>query len=592
MRDRFELIREMLRLLFASGTGLAVTELVIVAMTAAAGPVQSIGVSQVVANASSGRSLVVPAALLSAALFVAFAGAAIAEALRSTVEDRLEFTFQRELLEMTTAPMGIAHHEYPEVADRIGAVRDEFRRLRGTVGTVGGILAVCVTLITVQCVLVSVHPALILLTLLAVTRLWAAAVAAKWQREAVNATVRHGRRYKALMEVCRRPEDALEVRAYGLRKWLIDQIVQITEVQQNRPRWLAVRRGGMVNLTARLAYGLGYGAAAAFIVYLSASGAASAADVVLVILLGAQIDRAAVRLGDSVRSLVGLLNIVENLRSLRTSLGQDSETSGDTEPPRAGGIRFENVSFRYPGTDRDTIRKLDIELPSGSTVAVVGRNGSGKSTLVKLLTKLYEPDSGQILVGGRDLASLDGNAWRRHIGAVFQDFVRYEFTAREAIGIGDLDRLLMARDDRDYKIVVEGADARAVIDELPNGLATQLGVRFGGVDLSGGQWQRLAVARGFARERPLLLIADEPAAALDPDSEHELFLRYRDAAAAGNTTEGVTLLITHRLSTVRLADRILVMDDGELVEHGTHAELMAASGLYAGLYATQTSAYS
>jgi ATP-binding cassette, subfamily B, bacterial len=222
-------------------------------------------------------------------------------------------------------------------------------------------------------------------------------------------------------------------------------------------------------------------------------------------------------------------------------------------------------------------------------VAVVGENGAGKTTLVKLLARLYEPTAGRILVDGVDLRRLDPDAWRARIAAGFQDFARFELLAREAVGVGHLARI---GDATAVRGALGRAGAAQVVTSLPGGLETQLGRAWhGGVDLSGGEWQRLALGRAFMREGPLLLVLDEPTAAIDAPTEHALFERFAAAARSGASRGTVTLLISHRFSTVRMADLILVLDGGRVVERGSHDELMQRRGLYAELFDLQAAAY-
>jgi ATP-binding cassette subfamily B protein len=247
------------------------------------------------------------------------------------------------------------------------------------------------------------------------------------------------------------------------------------------------------------------------------------------------------------------------------------------------------VSFAYPGTSRLVRDDVSFAIRTGTVVAIVGENGAGKTTLVKLLAKLYEPTSGSILVDGTPLARLSPASWRRRLAGAFQDFVRFELRAREAVGLGDVPRM---NDGAAVRKAVSRAGADDVIERLPAGLETQLGPSWpGGVDVSFGQWQKIALARGFMRDRPLLLALDEPTAALDAETEHALFERYAAAARGGNRHAGITLLVSHRFSTVRMADLIIVLDRARLAEIGTHEELMARGGAYAELYGIQAQAY-
>jgi ATP-binding cassette, subfamily B, bacterial len=253
------------------------------------------------------------------------------------------------------------------------------------------------------------------------------------------------------------------------------------------------------------------------------------------------------------------------------------------------GIRFDHVSFAYPGTDRLVLDDVDLDLRAGSVVAVVGENGAGKTTLVKLLGKLYEPTGGAILVDGAPLARMPADEWRDRLAGAFQDFFRFELAARQSVGVGDLPRL----DDAGAVTAAVGrAGAEDVIAQLDAGLDTQLGPTWpDGVEVSFGQWQKLALARGFMRDGPLVQVLDEPTAALDAETEHALFERYATTAAVGRATGRITILVSHRFSTVRMADTIVVLDAARVVEVGSHEQLMARGGQYAELYAIQAAAY-
>jgi ATP-binding cassette subfamily B protein len=253
------------------------------------------------------------------------------------------------------------------------------------------------------------------------------------------------------------------------------------------------------------------------------------------------------------------------------------------------GIRFDHVSFAYPGTDRLVLQDVSLELPAGAVVAIVGENGAGKTTLVKLLSKFYEPSSGRILVDGQPLGRMRADDWRTRLAGAFQDFFRFEFRARHTVGVGDVPRL---DDEPAVVTAVDRAGANDVVGRLVEGLDTQLGPTWPeGVDVSFGQWQKLALARGFMRDRPLVLVLDEPTAALDAETEHALFERYASAAQEDNPDGRITILVSHRFSTVRMADLIVVLDGAHVVEVGAHADLLARGGQYAELYGIQAAAY-
>ncbi|MGK3984962.1 ABC transporter ATP-binding protein [Sorangium sp. So ce136] len=248
------------------------------------------------------------------------------------------------------------------------------------------------------------------------------------------------------------------------------------------------------------------------------------------------------------------------------------------------GVRFEGVGYRYPGQSRWALRGIDLHIPSGQSLALVGHNGAGKTTFIKLLTRLYEPTEGRILLDGKDLRAWDLDALRRRVGVVFQDFNQYQLTLRENVGLGSLEHL--ADEPRIGRAVSEGG-ADEVVTAVPGGLDAQLGRWFkDGVELSGGQWQKIALARAFMREQADILVLDEPTAALDAEAEHAVFQRFR-SLSKGRTT----IVISHRFPTVRMADRILVLDGGRIVEEGTHDELVARGQRYARMFALQAEGY-
>jgi ATP-binding cassette subfamily B protein len=267
-----------------------------------------------------------------------------------------------------------------------------------------------------------------------------------------------------------------------------------------------------------------------------------------------------------------------------------SQQADQPAPTRiAQGIRFDHVTFTYPGSARPAVEDVDLFLPAGAVVAVVGENGAGKTTLIKLLAKLYTPTSGRILIDEADLARIEAGPWRQRLSGAFQDFFRFEFRAGQTIGIGDLPRM-----DAETALVtaMDRAGARDAVETLPSGLRTQLGPTWpDGVDVSFGQWQKLALARGFMRDEPLVTALDEPTAALDAETEHQLFESYASRTSDQRQSGSITILVSHRFSTVRMADLIVVLDGSRVAEVGTHDELLNHGGQYSQLYRIQAKAY-
>ncbi|MGI8869432.1 MAG: ABC transporter ATP-binding protein, partial [Mycobacteriales bacterium] len=333
----------------------------------------------------------------------------------------------------------------------------------------------------------------------------------------------------------------------------------------------------------------GFAGALLFVVADLAAGRASVGDLTLAVVLAQALNANLGAVIEMINWLVASLAVGARLVWLDDLAAAEPRGTEPAPVRLAHGLSFEHVTFRYPGTDRAVLSDVSIELPAGGVVAIVGENGAGKTTLAKLLTGMYDPSAGRIRVDDRDLAELDPSQWRRRCTGAFQDHARFELPLREAVGIGDVVR---PSDDRVVLAALDAAGATDLVERLPAGLDTRLGAGWGGgADLSGGQWQKVALARAFIRTGPLLTVLDEPTAALDAATEDALFARYAAAASDARARGGVTLLISHRFSTVRMADVIVVLEHGRVVERGSHGELMRAGGAYAELYSLQARGY-
>ena len=513
----------------------------------------------------------------------------VRETLADAMMVRVDTDLARRIMRLTCAPPGIGHLEDAALVDRL-------HQAQGAISssTPGG--AVYAASIIWHRRLSGVAAALVLLSF----RWWLVAAlvlsqvvvfrwrCANWevQTKVIFGRSDELRRSSYLRKVAVHPTTAKEVRVFGLDRWLVGRYRQAF-LESMAPVWRARRQGGLPAVGVAALVAVVMGGVLLVIARAGLDGALGVGAVVVytqaavfTMVLGSFAEDHA-RTADGLASLRVLVDLE---RELAASPGAAPGIPVDGLPRQT--IRFESVGFRYPGRSEDVFRDLDLEIEVGRSIAIVGENGAGKTTLVKLLAGLYQPTTGRITVDGVDLALLDRPSWQRRVAAIFQDFVQYRFSAYDNVAVGALAR---AGDHDAVHAAARRAGAAGFVEALPAGWDTVLGREFtGGADLSGGEWQRLALARALfaVGGGATVLVLDEPTANLDVRAEAELYDRFLEL-----TRDVTTVVISHRFSTVRRADRIVVLEGGCVVEDGRHEDLVRAGGRYAHLYALQASRF-
>ena len=501
--------------------------------------------------------------------------------------DKVTIALESHVAKLQAAAPTIEHQERPEYLDRLAMLRNQVFVLdhmyMSLFTTCSWILRLGVTI----ALLVSIHPALALLALFAGPTVWTSAWRPTVERNVWEGRASAHRLSRHLFVTATTAAPGKEVRVTGIGARL---------VKERRAAWdrwyLAMAKArwstALWHTLAWTIFGCAYVGAVVFVAIGLRSGAG---NILLVLAAGA-------RLSAYIGATVGELGFLRGFwmdGSRRLAWLEDyvASLNANTDLPvparLSEGIRFDNVSFAYPGTERLVLENVSLNLPAGTVVAIVGENGAGKTTLVKLLSRFYEPNRGAILVDGQPLSRMPADSWRHRLAGAFQDFFRFELRLRHSVGVGDIPRL---DDESAVSRSVDRAGARDMVTRFPSGFETQLGPTWPeGVEVSFGQWQKIALSRGFMREQPLLMVLDEPTAALDAETEHELFERYAAAARDDRRNGCITVLVSHRFSTVRMADLIVVLEGARVVEIGSHEQLIANRGPYSQLYAIQAAAY-
>jgi len=513
---------------------------------------------------------------------------------RMTLREKATHQLDLELVELTAGIAGIEHFERPIYADRLEALLAQRHNLAGSFDALTINLALVTSIVFSLGVLAHVHPVLALLPIAGVPSVWTSTRATARVESTRDAVAPQLRLLRRVFNTAISPIAGKELRVFGVTPYL--RTVHGDQSRSIERRWVATSlRGAAEGFGSQALFTLGFVGSLGVLLAAAAAGRASTGEVAAAVVLASTIQ-------GQVRQLIGmaswLRSCAESARRYSWLVGHAEASAAINTPADPApvpemlrtGIALHHVSFRYPDTEVDVLHDVDLTIPAGSIVAIVGDNGAGKSTLVKLLARYYEPTSGTITVDGVDLRRMPAAEWRARLSAGFQDHARLELVASQAVGLGHLPEL----DDLDaHAAALERAAASDVLATLPDGLSTQLGKAFAeGHELSGGQWQKVALGRAMMRAEPLLLLLDEPTAALDAEAEHQLFDRYSAAAREVRArTGGITVLVSHRFSTVRAADLIVVVDGHGIAEHGSHDDLMALDGLYAELFELQASSY-
>lgn len=527
---------------------------------------------------------------IAAANAAGFVGGLYGVRLAHRVMEATAHAVDREMVDLALGPPGIAHHERRDYLDNLEVLAAEQNSLAESADVLALMLGAALRAMFTVVLLAVVSPWLLLIVVFAVPVQLIGTRVERLRQDALTAAAPQMRRTRHLFELATSAAAAKELRVYGLQDELrARHSAAATEADRRLDD--VGRKAFVLSVLGWLVFTLGYAGAGALVANGAARGQLNVGDVVMVLTL---LTSVVLQMTQTMR-FSGLLNrCAEAGRRLvwlrNESPSADAEKGVDLPGTLHTGIELRDVSFRYPNGSTDVLEHIDLRLPAGAVIGLVGENGSGKSTLVKLLTKMYDVTGGDILVDGRSLGAVDADAWRSHTTGVFQDFARLELTVGQTVGVGHLPDL----DDPDaVRAALRRADADEMVNALPKGASTELGRSFAeGTELSGGQWQRLALARGMMRRSPLLMVFDEPTSAIDAETERLLLNRHAAAARAmAARTGAITVMVSHRFTSVRDADVIVVLDAGKVAEVGTHAELRAARGVYSQLYELQAQTY-
>ncbi|MFL5797970.1 MAG: ABC transporter ATP-binding protein [Actinomycetota bacterium] len=505
------------------------------------------------------------------------------------VWERMTITIDGQLVAMAGRLGLVDRAERTEYLDHLTLVRTNRETFQQSMMSLLGSAFLGVQVLITTVILATVQPLLLLLPVFSVAPIAASRWAERRTERARRESTTDMRAADGLALLSVEPSAAGELRVLRLRDFLVGRHRAAWDRAAAR-HWRAEWSGALVSAAALAVFTAGFGGAVLFMTVRSVHGNATLGSVILVLTAGQQLHNQVAGVLSGSGDLFRILETMRHFGWLRRYVEEHEERG--TLPPGPAvrtGIELRDVSFRYDGADRDAVHDVSLTLPAGAVVAVVGENGAGKSTLVKLVCGLVRPTSGSIRVDGVDLTELHAPSWRSSMSGAFQDFVRFEVLARESIGLARID---LVGEPVPVRRALALADVADLERELPEGLETPLGRAYlDGIDLSGGQWQKIALARSMMRETPLVLVLDEPTYSLDVESERRVFEWFSRVARSDNPVGTITVIVSHRFSTVRAADLVAVMHDGRLVQWGTHAELLVRGGEYADMYRTQAEGY-
>ncbi len=541
------------------------------------------------ATAHRGRA-VLAGVLLVGASFAASWGARLVSAMMgSRLTDRANLFLGARIGALVNEAPFLEHFERPEYLAEIDNLRAQRRTLAGSPRQFLSLVQSAVQVALVVVLLAAIYPPVLVVPALAVLPGLADRHAARIQKRSDDDLADQRRLLGELFSLASTAAPARELRTFGITNAVVEHHARLGD-EVNARSLRAARLSALWEALGWAGYAAGFAAGVVVLVLRAAHGHGSPGEVVEAVSLVRRSQRQLGSATDTAGSFATATVTAGRLLWLEDYASVVPERDGSVVPGAlSSGIDLKEVDFVYPGRAHATLSGVNLRLEAGSTVAVVGENGAGKTTLVKLLTGMYRPTRGTISVDGTDLAQLDPVAWRRATTGAFQDFVRFHMALGDGVGVGDLPRI---DDEAAVAVALDQAGATSLVSELPEGLATVLGPYIGGRSLSGGQWQKLALARGLMRQAPLVVVLDEPTASLDAPTEAAIFARYRQAARRlGQVNGAITVLVSHRFSTVHMADQIVVMDDGRVVATGDHPTLMAEQGLYAELFNLQARGY-